>query len=170
MLGDSAVAVHPDDERYKHFHGKYLIHPFTNRRMPIVLDSELVDMNFGTGAVKITPAHDPNDFKCGKKHNLEFINIFTDDGLINENGGQFKGKKRFDVRYELIKVLTEMNMFEGEDVNPMRLSLCSRSHDVIEPILKPQWWIDNTESAKRSVDAVKNKDLKIIPDFHEKTW
>lgn len=99
MLGDTAVAVHPKDERYTKFHGKYLIHPFNKRKLPIVLDDVLVNMEFGTGAVKITPAHDPNDFECGKKHKLEFINIFTEDGLINHQGGDiFKGMKRFDAR------------------------------------------------------------------------
>jgi len=127
-------------------------------------------MNFGTGAVKITPAHDFNDFKCGKKHNLEFINIFTDNGLINDNGGKFKGMKRFDLRYELIKELSNLGLFEGEENNPMRLSLCSRSNDVIEPKLQPQWYVDNSEVAKRSIEAVKNKELKLIPDFHERTW
>jgi len=98
MFGDTAVAVHPEDPRYKHFHGKFIKHPFNGRRMPIILDAELVDMNFGTGAVKITPAHDHNDFNCGKKHNLEFINVFTLEGTINEHGGEFKGLKRFEAR------------------------------------------------------------------------
>lgn len=99
MFGDTAVAVHPNDERYTKFHGKTLIHPFNGRKLKIILDAELVDMTFGTGAVKITPAHDHNDFACGKKHNLEFINVFTEDGVINEHGGAiFKGMKRFDAR------------------------------------------------------------------------
>lgn len=90
MLGDVAVAVHPDDPRYKHLHGKELVHPFIpDRKMKVITDAELVDMNTGTGCVKITPAHDPNDYKCGKKHNLEFINIFTDDGRLNENAGPY---------------------------------------------------------------------------------
>mmetsp|Transcript_32794 Transcript_32794/g.71508 ORF Transcript_32794/g.71508 Transcript_32794/m.71508 type:complete len:312 (+) Transcript_32794:794-1729(+) len=171
MFGDTAVAVHPNDPRYTHFHGKKLKHPFNGRLLPIILDSELVDMEFGTGAVKITPAHDHNDFACGKKHNLEFINIFTRSGEINEQGGeQFKGLKRFDARYKLIEELTKMSMFEGHEPNPMRLGLCSRSNDVIEPFLIPQWWVDNKDMAKRSVDAVRNKDLKLVPEFHEKTW
>ncbi|PRQ52093.1 putative valine--tRNA ligase [Rosa chinensis] len=89
MLGDTAIAVHPDDERYKHLHGKHAIHPFNGRRIPIISDEILVDPEFGTSAVKITPAHDPNDFMVGKHHNLEFINIFTDDGKINQYGGAF---------------------------------------------------------------------------------
>ena len=101
MLGDTAVAVHPDDPRYKHLHGKYVIHPINGRRIPIITDAILVDMNFGTGAVKITPAHDPNDFECGNRHNLEFINVISDDGRINENGAPYTGMMRFDVRVKL---------------------------------------------------------------------
>ena len=89
MLGDTAVAIHPEDPRHLHLHGKFVIHPFSGRRIPIICDAVLVDMTFGTGAVKITPAHDPNDYECGKRHNLEFISLFTDDGLINENGAPF---------------------------------------------------------------------------------
>lgn len=90
MLGDTAVAVHPDDPRYTHLHGKFVVHPFNGRRIPIVTDSITVDMEFGTGAVKITPAHDPNDFECGQRNNLEFINLMNDDGTYNENAGEFK--------------------------------------------------------------------------------
>ncbi len=91
MLGDTAVAVHPADPRYAHLHGKYVVHPFVNRRIPIITDGELVDMSFGTGAVKITPAHDPNDYSCGKRNGLEFIIILTEDGKIAANGEQFAG-------------------------------------------------------------------------------
>lgn len=96
MLGDVAVAVHPDDPRYKHLHGKEIVHPFIpERKMKVIADAELVDMTFGTGAVKITPAHDHNDYKCGKKHNLEFVNIFTDEGKMNENAGPYAVALRF---------------------------------------------------------------------------
>ena len=90
MLGDTAIAVHPDDERYKHLHGKFAIHPFLGRRIPIITDAITVDMSFGTGAVKITPAHDPNDFECGMRNKLEFINLMNDDGTYNENAGEYK--------------------------------------------------------------------------------
>lgn len=90
MLGDTAVAVHPDDPRYTHLHGKFVIHPFNGRRIPIITDSITVDMEFGTGAVKITPAHDPNDFECGQRNNLEFISLMNDDGTYNENAGEYK--------------------------------------------------------------------------------
>jgi valyl-tRNA synthetase len=90
MLGDTAIAVHPDDPRYTHLHGKFAVHPFNNRRIPIITDAITVDMEFGTGAVKITPAHDPNDFECGKRNNLEFISLMNDDGTYNENAGEYK--------------------------------------------------------------------------------
>ena len=102
MLGDVAVAVHPDDPRYKHLHGKELEHPFVkDRKMVVITDNILVNMEFGTGAVKITPAHDPNDYQCGKRHNLEQINIFDDNGKINHHGAQFEGMARFDARVEV---------------------------------------------------------------------
>ena len=109
MLGDTAVAVHPEDPRYKKFHGKFLRHPFSpDRKLPVILDPELVDMSFGTGAVKITPAHDPNDFKAGKRNKLDFITIFTPDGAIAENGGEFAGMMRFDARLAIIEKLKEL--------------------------------------------------------------
>ena len=106
MLGDTAVAVHPEDPRYKHLHGKFVIHPFSSRRIPIITDPELVDMNFGTGAVKITPAHDPNDYECGKRHNLEYITVLTPDGAINHHGGEeFQGMMRYDARIAMEEAL-----------------------------------------------------------------
>jgi valyl-tRNA synthetase len=107
MLGDTAVAVHPEDPRYLHLHGKFVIHPFNNRRIPIILDAELVDMEFGTGAVKITPAHDPNDYECGKRHDLEFITMLTPDGAINHNGAPFEGLMRYDARIAVEDALQE---------------------------------------------------------------
>ena len=98
MLGDTAVAVHPDDKRYKHLIGKKLVHPFADRKIPVVADGVTVDMTFGTGAVKITPAHDPNDYECGKRHSLPFLTIFTDDGLVSPGCGKFSGMKRFEAR------------------------------------------------------------------------
>lgn len=107
MLGDTAVAVHPEDPRYTHLHGKYAIHPFNGRRIPIITDPVLVDMSFGTGAVKITPAHDPNDYECGKRHNLEFITVLSEDGAINHNGSQFEGMMRYDARIAVEDALQE---------------------------------------------------------------
>lgn len=171
MLGDTAVAIHPDDPRYKHLHGKYLIHPFNGRRIPIICDSILVDMNFGTGAVKVTPAHDPNDFACGQRNKLEFINILTEDGKINENGGeQFKGMMRFDARIAVEKALEEKGLLRGKEPNKMQIPICSRSKDIIEPMIVPQWYVNCKDMAKRSVEAVKKGDLKILPDMHIDTW
>lgn len=170
MLGDTAVAVHPEDPKYKHLHGKYVIHPFCDRKIPIITDDVLVDMNFGTGAVKITPAHDPNDFECGKRHNLEFITIFNTDGTVNDRGGKFKGMKRFDARREVIAELEKLGLYKGEKPNPMRLSLCSRSNDVIEPLILPQWYVRCEEMAEKALNAVKNGELKILPSSFTATW
>lgn len=171
MLGDSAVAVHPDDDRYKSVIGKFLVHPINGRRIPIIADAELVDPEFGTGAVKITPAHDPNDFATGKRHNLEFINILDDNGCLNSNGtGQFAGQRRFDARVTVVEHLKEIGLFRGVEDNPMRLGLCSRSKDVIEPVLKPQWWVSCGDMAADACDLVRNKDLEIIPEDYEATW
>ena len=171
MLGDTAVAVHPDDERYKSLHGKFVIHPFNGRRIPVICDAELVDMSFGTGCVKITPAHDPNDFQTGKRHHLEFINVFTEDGLINEQGGeQFQGMKRFECRVAITEALEKLGLYRGKANNPMRLGLCSRSKDVIEPMLKPQWWVNCSEMAKEACEAARDKRLEILPSFMEPTW
>eukprot|EP00195_Chlamydomonas_chlamydogama_P009622 CAMPEP_0202896952 /NCGR_PEP_ID=MMETSP1392-20130828/5840_1 /ASSEMBLY_ACC=CAM_ASM_000868 /TAXON_ID=225041 /ORGANISM="Chlamydomonas chlamydogama, Strain SAG 11-48b" /LENGTH=1288 /DNA_ID=CAMNT_0049582479 /DNA_START=84 /DNA_END=3950 /DNA_ORIENTATION=- len=170
MLGDTAVAVHPEDPRYSAMHGKFVVHPVNGRRIPIICDAELVDMSFGTGAVKVTPAHDPNDFTTGKRHNLEFINIFDDNGLINDNGSQFKGQPRFKTRVEIVEFLKEKGLFRGTADNAMRLGLCSRSKDVIEPVLKPQWWVNCKDMAAKSCQAVRDGTLEIIPKEFEPVW
>eukprot|EP00020_Sapocribrum_chincoteaguense_P005575 CAMPEP_0170739908 /NCGR_PEP_ID=MMETSP0437-20130122/5408_1 /TAXON_ID=0 /ORGANISM="Sexangularia sp." /LENGTH=1103 /DNA_ID=CAMNT_0011078387 /DNA_START=54 /DNA_END=3365 /DNA_ORIENTATION=- len=172
MLGDTAVAVHPKDERYTAFHGKFLVHPFVpGRRVPVILDDELVDMSFGTGAVKITPAHDPNDYKCGQKHNLEQITIFDRKGIVNEHGGeQFAGMPRFVARKAVLQALDDAGLGRGSEPNPMRLGLCSRTKDVIEPLLCPQWYMKMEEMQRRAYDAVKNGDLEIVPKMHEISW
>ena len=171
MLGDTAVAVHPDDPRYAHLHGKFLVHPVSGRRIPIIADAEVVDMDFGTGAVKITPAHDPNDFATGKRHGLEFINILDDTGCINGNGtGQFAGQTRFQARVTVVDFLRDQGLFRGSVDNPMRLGLCSRSKDVIEPVLKPQWWVDCQQMGADACAAVRDGRLEIIPREFEATW
>eukprot|EP01025_Chloroclados_australasicus_P060277 TRINITY_DN771_c5_g1_i1.p1 TRINITY_DN771_c5_g1~~TRINITY_DN771_c5_g1_i1.p1 ORF type:complete len:1316 (-),score=198.99 TRINITY_DN771_c5_g1_i1:331-4227(-) len=170
MLGDTAVAVHPEDSRYKHLHGKFVVHPENGRKLPIVCDAELVDMEFGTGAVKITPAHDPNDFLTGKRHKLDFINILDDDGNINANGGQFESQPRFVARETVVKFLEEKGLLRGTQDNPMRLGLCSRSKDVIEPVLKPQWWVSCGGMAADACEAVRDGRLKIIPKDFEAVW
>lgn len=169
MLGDTAVAVHPNDDRYKHLHGKFIKHPFADRRIPIVCD-EFVEMDFGTGAVKITPAHDPNDYEVGKRHNLPFITIFNDDGIIIGDYGEFTGMKRFDCRKRILGVLKEMGLYKETKNNPMVVPICSRSKDVVEPMIKPQWYVKCDEMAKSATEAVRSGELKIIPEMHEKTW
>jgi valyl-tRNA synthetase len=141
MLGDTGVAVHPGDERYKHLVGKFARHPFVDRLLPIVAD-DYVEADFGTGAVKITPGHDANDFALGTRHNLERINIYNNDGTLNENGGKFAGQKRFDVRYTVVAELKTLGLFVEEKDNPMVIPLCSRTKDIIEPVLRPQWWMN----------------------------
>ena len=170
MLGDTGVAIHPEDKRYKHLHGKHVVHPFNGRRIPIICDGELVDMEFGTGAVKITPAHDPNDYECGKRHNLEFITMLTPEGAINHNGSQFEGMMRYDARIAVEEALKEKGLYIGKEPNKMRLGLCSRSGDILEPMITPQWYVNCSGMAKRSTDAVRNGELKIVPEEHEKTW
>lgn len=174
MLGDTAIAIHPDDKRYTHLHGKYAIHPFNGRRLPIVCDAILVDPSFGTGAVKITPAHDPNDFEVGKRHSLEFINIFTDDGKINSNGGSdFVGMPRFKARQAITEALQQKGLYRGSKNNEMRLGVCSRSNDVVEPLIKPQWYVDCNVMAKQALDVAmdaENRKLEIIPKQYAADW
>lgn len=171
LFGDTGVAIHPNDERYKHLHGKFLQHPFLDRKIPIVLDAEAVDMTFGTGAVKITPAHDQNDYNTGKRHNLEFINIFTDDGLLNENcGPEWQGTKRFDARAMVIEKLKEAGLYVDQKDNEMTIPICSRSGDVIEPLLKPQWWVKQEDMAKEAIKAVKSGDITITPKTSEREY
>ncbi len=170
MLGDTGVAVHPNDPRYTHLHGKFVVHPFIDRKIPIICDDVLVDMTFGTGAVKITPAHDHNDYQCGKRHNLDFITILTEDGKISNNCGKYSGMMRYDARYEMENELKALGLFRGKEPNKMRLGKCSRSGDIIEPMLSPQWYVNCTSMAARAVDAVRNGELKILPEMHEATW
>ncbi len=170
MLGDVAVAVHPEDERYTKFVGKELIHPFFPDRKMVIVADDFVEKDFGTGAVKITPAHDPNDYECGKKHGLEFISLFTNDGLVNENGGNYKGLKRFDLRKIIEKDLDELGLLKDKKDHKMRLSICSRSKDVIEPMIKPQWYIKCTDIAQPMIEAVEKKELLFTPPEEAQTW
>ncbi|KAG5962192.1 Valine--tRNA ligase, mitochondrial [Claviceps cyperi] len=170
MLGDSGIAVHPNDDRYKHLVGKNAVHPFIpGRKLPIVAD-EYVEMEFGTGAVKLTPAHDPNDFNLGQKHNLEFINILTDDGLMNENAGAYKGQKRFDVRYSIQDALKEKGLYVDKKDNAMKVPQCTKSMDIIEPIMKPQWWVRMKELAEPAMQVVRDGKIKIRPDTAERSY
>lgn len=169
MLGDSGIAVNPKDERYKHLIGKSAKHPFVDRLLPIVGDN-YVDIEFGTGAVKITPAHDFNDFTIGKTHGFEIINILNDDGTLNENTGSFSEMKRFDARYEVIAKLKEKGLYVKWENNPMKVPLCERSKDVIEPLMKPQWWMRMQGLADAAAKAVIDGEIKIRPESAEKSY
>ncbi|KAH7918790.1 hypothetical protein BV22DRAFT_1100140 [Leucogyrophana mollusca] len=171
MLGDTAIAVHPDDPRYKHLHGKFATHPFVQRRIPIVTDAIVVDMEFGTGAVKITPAHDPNDYDVGTRHQLEFINILNDDGTFNENAGErFQGMKRFHARVAVVKALKDAGLFIETKDNPMQIPLCAKSGDIIEPVLKPQWWVNCKPLAEEAIKRTRAGELNIQPKQSEADW
>ncbi|KAL1411261.1 valine--tRNA ligase [Vanrija albida] len=170
MLGDTAVAVHPDDERYKHLHGKFVIHPFNGRRIPIVTDGITVDPEFGTGAVKITPAHDPNDFECAQRNNLEFISLMNDDGTYNENAAPFQGMKRFHVRNAVIEELKKKDLYVGQADNEMQIPICSRSGDVVESIMKPQWWISCKPMAEEVLKRTAAGELEIKPKSIANDW
>ena len=171
MLGDTAVAVHPQDPRYQDLIGKELEHPFyPDRQMVVVADDVLVNMDFGTGAVKVTPAHDKNDYGCGKRNNLPMITIFDEDGKVSANGGQFAGMMRFDARNAIYEELNKLGLIVGKKPNPMSIGLCSKSNDIIEPLLKPQWYVNCNDMAARAVQAVRQGDLKVIPEEHHATW
>ncbi|ATZ46085.1 hypothetical protein BCIN_01g07540 [Botrytis cinerea B05.10] len=163
MLGDTGIAVHPQDDRYKDFIGKTAQHPFIpDRKLKIVAD-EYVDKEFGTGAVKLTPAHDHNDFDLGKKHNLPFINILNKDGTLNSNAGPFTGEKRFNARYGVINELKKLGLYTKQEPNKMVVPICSRSGDIIEPFLIPQWWMRTKSLSKAATEAVENGEIIIQP-------
>jgi valyl-tRNA synthetase len=170
MLGDTAIAVHPDDPRHAHMHGKFVQHPFVDRKVPIIVDAQLVDMSFGTGAVKVTPAHDFNDFATGKRHGLEEINVFTLDGKINVNGGEFQGLDRFVARKAVKKKLHELGLERGSKKHTMTLPKSQRSGTIVEPIISTQWFMKMEPLAKPAIAAVENGETTIIPKDWEKTY
>ena len=169
MLGDTAVAIHPDDERYTHLKGKKVLLPIMNREIPIVEDT-YVDMEFGTGVVKITPAHDPNDFEVGKRHNLPIINIMNDDATINENGGKFAGMDRYAAREAIVKELDEMGLLVKIEDYSHNVGTHDRCKTTIEPLVKQQWFVKMDELIKPAVEAVKNGEIKLIPERMDKTY
>ena len=169
MLGDTAVAVNPDDDRYKSFKGKKVLLPIVNRELPIVEDN-YVDMEFGTGVVKITPGHDPNDFEVGKRHNLEEINILNDDATINANGGKFEGMDRYEAREAIVKELDEMGLLVKIEDYSHNVGTHDRCHTTVEPMIKAQWFVKMDELIKPAVKAVKEGEIKLIPPRMEKTY
>ena len=162
MLGDAAVVVHPEDERYRHLVGKSCVHPFDGRRLPIIADAELVDMEMGTGAVKITPAHDANDLACARRHHLPEVNILDDTGRLNsEVAEEYRGLTRFQARHRVTEALEAAGLYRGCEAHSMALGVCSRSGDVLEPMLKPQWFVRCDGMAKAAADMVRDGKLVI---------
>ena len=169
MLGDTAVAIHTEDERYAHLRGKKLMLPLMNREIPVVEDT-YVDREFGTGVVKITPAHDPNDFEVGKRHNLPIVNIMNDDATINENGGKYAGMERYTARKAIVEALDSMGLLVKVEDYSHNVGTHDRCKTTIEPLVKQQWFVKMDELIKPAVEAVKNGEIKLIPERMDKTY
>ena len=169
MLGDTAVAVHPDDERYKALVGKTVILPLVNKEIPIIADS-YVEQDFGTGVVKITPAHDPNDFEVGLRHNLPVINVMDDGGVINENGGKYAGMPALEARKQIVKDLDEAGFLIKIEPIKHNVGTCYRCGTVVEPRVSTQWFVKMGPLAKPAIDAVKDGDIRFIPERMDKVY
>ncbi len=169
LLGDTAVAVNPEDERYQDIIGKMLQLPLTDRQIPVIADS-YVDKEFGTGCVKITPAHDPNDFEVGKRHNLEEINIMNDDATINAMGGKYAGMDRYAARKQMVADLDEMGLLVKVVPHSHNVGTHDRCKTTVEPLIKPQWFVKMEDMAKPALEAVKKGELKLIPERMNKNY
>ncbi len=169
ILGDTAVAVHPEDERYRDLVGRRVRIPFVDRDVPIIAD-EVVDRTFGTGAVKITPAHDPDDYATGKRHGLPAPTILADDATIENTGTEFDGLDRYEARRQIVAALTERGDLASERVHEMIVGRCQRSNDVLEPRLKTQWFIRTEPLAAQALEATRTGRTRILPERFEKTW
>ncbi len=169
MLGDTAVAVNPKDTRYQDIIGKTVMLPFVNREIPVVAD-EYVDMEFGTGVVKITPAHDPNDFEVGKRHNLPIINVLNDDATINSNGGEFEGMDRYEARKLIVQKMDEMGLLVKIEDHTHNVGTHDRCNTTVEPMVKPQWFVAMEELAKPAIEAIKTGELQFVPKNYDKTY
>ncbi len=169
MLGDTAVAVNPKDERYTYLHGRSLWLPIVNKVIPVVED-DYVDMEFGTGVVKITPGHDPNDFEVGKRHNLPVINVLNDDATINENGGKYAGLDRYEAREKIVEELKSLGLLVKIEDYSHNVGTHDRCHTTIEPMVKQQWFVKMDELIKPAVEAVKSGEIELIPGRMEKTY
>ncbi|MBR0381154.1 MAG: valine--tRNA ligase [Eubacterium sp.] len=169
MLGDTAIAVHPDDERYSDLIGKKVLLPLVEREIPVVADT-YVDREFGTGAVKITPAHDPNDFEVGKRHDLPEVNIMNDDGSINENGGKFAGMDRYEARKAIVKELEEKGYLVSIEAHRHNVGTHDRCHTTVEPMVKKQWFVKMEDLAKPAIEAVKTGELRFVPQHFDRTY
>ena len=169
LIGDSAVAVNPEDDRYKDLIGKKVILPLVNKEIPVIADA-YVDMEFGTGVVKITPAHDPNDFEVGKRHNLEEINIMNDDATINKLGKKYAGMDRYEARKAMVADLDELGLLVKVVPHSHNVGTHDRCKTVVEPLIKPQWFVKMSEMAKPALEAVKSGELHLIPERMDKTY
>ncbi len=169
MLGDTAVAIHPEDERYRHLIGKSVLLPIVNRVIPVVTDN-YVDREFGTGVVKITPAHDPNDFEVGKRHDLPTVNVMNDDATINENGGAYAGMDRYEARKAIVEELERLGLLVKIEDYSHNVGTHDRCKTTIEPLVKEQWFVKMEELIKPAVEAVKKGEIRLIPERMEKTY
>lgn len=169
ILGDTGVAVHPDDARYQHLHGKYLILPLVGRRIPIIFD-EYVDPAFGTGAVKVTPSHDPNDFDMGLRHNLPQIIVINSDGTMAEDTGRYAGMDRYECRKAIIEDLKDQGFLVKIDEHAHAVGHCQRCHTVVEPLVSKQWFVHMEPLAKPALEAVRSGDVKFVPERFTKTY
>ena len=169
MLGDTAVAVHPDDERYTHLHGKSVWLPIVNKEIPVVEDT-YVDMEFGTGVVKITPGHDPNDFEVGKRHDLPIVNVMNDDGTINENGGKYNGMTDMDARAAIVEELKEQGLLVKIEDYAHNVGTHDRCGATIQPLVKQQWFVKMDDLIKPARKAVETGDIKLVPERMDRTY
>ena len=169
MMGDTGVAVNPEDERFKHLVGKTCILPIMNREIPIVAD-DYVELGFGTGAVKMTPAHDPNDFEVGLRHNLDVIRVIADDGTINENGGKYQGMDRYECRKAIVKDLEEQGYLVKTEDYSHNVGTCYRCHNDVEPLISAQWFVKMEPLAKEALRVVYDGDIKFVPERFAKTY
>jgi valyl-tRNA synthetase len=170
MLGDTAVAVHPDDERYRHLIGKTVTIPLVGREIPIIADAELVDPSLGTGAVKVTPAHDPNDYACGQRQRLPMVNILNPDGTINANGGPYTGLDRYQARERVVTDMEKLGLFEGREDRDIPLKHSDRSKSPVEPYLSDQWFVRMGDLAQTAMDAVTDGRVQVFPARYAKTY
>ncbi|HEY0881923.1 MAG TPA: valine--tRNA ligase, partial [Archangium sp.] len=170
MLGDTAVAVHSQDERYKHLIGKMVVLPFVNREIPIIADDVLVDPKFGTGVVKVTPAHDHNDYATGQRHNLPMVNIFTDTAFVNENGGPYQGLERFAARKKILEDLKALELLVEEKPHKLPLAVSQRTGVPVEPRLSWQWYVKIKPLADKAIAAVEKGETKFVPESWTNTY
>ncbi|NLP15389.1 MAG: valine--tRNA ligase [Clostridium sp.] len=169
MLGDTAVAVHPEDERYKHLVGKSVILPLMNKDIPVIAD-EYVEKDFGTGVVKITPAHDPNDFEVGLRHNLPQVKVMNDDATMNELAGQYQGMDRYEARKQIVKDLENLDLLLKIEDHTHNVGTCYRCSTVIEPMISKQWFVKMKPLAEPAIEVVKNGTIKFVPERFSKTY